>query len=1612
MPPLFQPPPPPWQYIPDPHHSVRSVCLSVGYVWSGFGLSLGSRSSSCSPIQSKVFGSCSHSSIQSKILVLLPFRGPVQVFSVSGFLVPLRNRNQIFVLFCLGSGFQAPSGIRSQSAWVGCGGSCSHSLIRSGSFSGVPSPAPRSGPGFCPVGRSSVWLRPPPGADAQSKASPVSRQPLPGAGHGGGADHVTRPRARWLQSGSRPSTAGPVAGIIIVNTMEPVQTLPHKGPPIISPHRDDQKLAQDKAQRMWSVLSAAVHQSIEKVKRSDWKPLDLGHGLQHVQRVKYKRGVQHVTFNIATKEVVCLLSNTHICVYSCDGRKTRELRLQEPLEGIVHANLVNRYVGWNRCPQVKVLSTDFQTLSITQAQHGITCCCYSRELNLVVTAGAGNLCSWRFSIGCGDLACSTAITDGLTEGDLLTHLVLERTSVSGLTVTCAQRCYAVCGTGVAAFDLTKGILLSYEKHLHDRNITGIAFMEPLRCVITSCQDGNIKIWDQTWNLQMAFIGHRGPVTAIATYPDGPCLLSASKDGTLRVWSLEMADQVDEIQVGMTITELGTEPGHDHIFSCAQQRLDFWMLAHLYRRHTSIGCTVTAIHVSSIALASFFPVRAACACADGAVQLVSPETGDIISTLLLEGGQQPVGLDYCLPREAVLVLTDQGDLLKGNSLTNPMEVLLEVPWSGQPSPISCFCIYMHLVNVRLTHTRWQQAVAAASEEQIRPAGTKDADRYLLISGHVSGLLSVLDWRSGNTRCKVQAHQTGKVLTLVSDPENQRLFSSGLDCAVKVWRVFPYAQDSLSLLMSFFGVHLPTHLCLLKDAFAVALQNVDLAVHSIVLYGVRKRMRKDHHPDHDHQDKIIGLCSCPEMEIFASIDNRGTLKIWDRNNHLIRNVHLKAAAFSMAFCNNRGDLLLGIGNDLHRMNSDQYLPQTYLLQMACQDQNDPLLDEPLPISETVTSSLPPSDLRRLGQAHSVRHRPDHVQITPEEPDEGRMTQQKQQKEAYALLEAREREIRLIQQGEVKSRKKPPHTKEIAQEGFRRYLRLLYGETPRFEIPEDESDGSGRPPPGPAPPYSCPRIRKGFFPILAVPKPWDEVTDIEKEARGLPHWARYPEVPIALDGFIPNSEFLRLLWPMEPWDPTDDLGSEPGIPAVQKLTVEPEVEPKIFRKQLQADRVEIGELQAVISRGTGRVLEPVDGVASASPQEWTDVETPSTNIKTPSPDVDALIPDVKTHSPEVEAPEDQVNVKLPATDPRASHICHQSSLPLPVVPTTPPVPAMVTQFQDEPWFTKVFPNINTKTFPQDLTPQGFVMLLIDQLRTAEYSVKVEITKVLVRVLADQPPDITRLAHQTLMAILNGSNPPRVKIGEQREFICAALWVLKELIPHSQGLLLELMVQFLQSDAIQRNTVKAILGQLGLYDPRNYFEEEVNSWNVGDDHRAHTKEDLRSICQAWLRKWKQKFKALRQPRKLRQTQPQTPRPLETMRPIDVLNYFCELQLERTLMEVKAAEEGPEAGEGLEAGDIRNTVLFLPQIPRDRAILRLGETRSSVASDKLRMPPLSLPPLTFAMGRVIRLPVCKVSLNPFPSPVDQFPLPTFLTLGWCGQKYFIPDNSTVTKYH
>uniref|UniRef100_A0A8C6VAM1 Uncharacterized protein n=1 Tax=Naja naja TaxID=35670 RepID=A0A8C6VAM1_NAJNA len=144
----------------------------------------------------------------------------------------------------------------------------------------------------------------------------------------------------------------------------------------------------------------------------------------------------------------------------------------------------------------------------------------------------------------------------------------------------------------------------------------------------------------------------------------------------------------------------------------------------------------------------------------------------------------------------------------------------------------------------------------------PLGASLRARFLPILGHKDGSLSVIDWFLGRVQYTVEAHNPERVTALAEYSTQICVLSAGADLTVKMWRLFPYAEESLLPLLCFSCASPAWHLCFLGETLAVAFQDPETVTYSIVYYNLMEQTRLEHGPEDDAQDDITGDAPPPE------------------------------------------------------------------------------------------------------------------------------------------------------------------------------------------------------------------------------------------------------------------------------------------------------------------------------------------------------------------------------------------------------------------------------------------------------------------------------------------------------------------------------------------------------------------------------------------------------------------------------------------------------------------------------------------------------------------------------------------------------------------------------
>ncbi|XP_064332714.1 WD repeat-containing protein 97 [Camelus dromedarius] len=814
-----------------------------------------------------------------------------------------------------------------------------------------------------------------------------------------------------------------------------------------------------RARQLWLLLRTGLQNFVEKEKKAELRVARLTHGLEPLRRLEVAPGLRSVAQDPVGRRFVMLDGAGHLHLHREDGWMQKKLPAPAALTGLVAVlgplGTVGRFVGWGPVG-LAILRSDLSLLWLSKpGVHRVPgcepiCCLPVPDLGLLLVAEAdGSLALWKFRSGGRCLVPHRSPLQPLPgQAGALARLALGPQPPH--QVPC---CFAAYGSAVLTFDLQAWVLIDVRRDLHKTTICDLAYCRDVEAMVTASRDSTVKVWEADWQIRMVFVGHTGPVTAVAVLPNTTLLLSASQDGTLRTWDLQAAAQVGEVALSCWGRGVSSEsvdrllapagPGWP-LLSLRASSLELWRLRELYSPLVQLSAPVLHLQVAPalpMPLHPPLPVRLVCACADGSVYLVSVSTGRTVSALLLEPADCVAAVAYCLPHEALWLLTRAGHLLCANAARCPMRVLHRL--CPPPPPASrpcCLHLYSHLTDPSSAFATWE--IVRQLEGELCPTDMawawKDKNRYLPVVGHTDGALSVLDLRSSKRVFHTVAHSPGPVTAIESTWNS--IVSSGGDLTVKMWRVFPYAEESLSLLRTFSCCHPAVVLCALGKHVTVGFEDPHSATYGLVQFGLDSRPRYDHQPQDDPTDHITGLCCCPTLKLYACSSLDCTIRIWTAENRLLRLLQLNGAPQALTFCNNSGDLVLALGSRLCLVSHMLYLPTSYLVKKLYGKVADMVDDPPLPLKSQ--ESLTSDQLRRLANLHGAASLSTALSFIHRQTA---APQQPVLEEDLEALVARDQDLQQLRLGLVSPAAQAPLSGRQCQEAFDNYFRLIYGPGP---------------------------------------------------------------------------------------------------------------------------------------------------------------------------------------------------------------------------------------------------------------------------------------------------------------------------------------------------------------------------------------------------------------------------------------------------------------------------------------------------------------------------------------------------------------------------------------
>ncbi|KAL6081290.1 hypothetical protein STEG23_037571 [Scotinomys teguina] len=805
--------------------------------------------------------------------------------------------------------------------------------------------------------------------------------------------------------------------------------------------------------------------------------------------------------------------------------------------------------------------------------------------------------------------------------------------------------------------------------------------------------------------------------------------------------------------------------------------------------------------------------------------------------------------------------------------------------------------------------------------------KNKNRFLPMMGYSDGTLSVLDWRTSATIFSIEAHSPGPVTAIGSTwnsivtsgqcllslpdspggpctfPKSQPwlLLTKGGDLTVKMWRVFPYAEESLSLLHTFSCCHPVIMLCTLGKRVMVGFEDPESATYGLVQVSLGDKIRCDHRPQDDPMDHITGLCCCPTLKLYACSSLDCTIRIWTWENRLLRLLQLDGPPQSLAFSSNSGDLVVALGSRLCLVSHQLYLPTSYLVKKLCQKAPDVVNDPPLPFS--FRKPLTPSQLRRLTNLHGA----DSLSVaSPFIHHQTATYQQPVLKEDLKDIIARDRDLQELRQGLVVPAARPSLPWKLHQEAFDNYLQLIYGSdlldiksgresgqwstadptTEKESQDMDTQSGANVEPVCPSSALQTPGAPGRRFarpPRVSLPIPPIHRVVHSQASQLLARSSLSYELGLSLDLRLQYDQFrgevmdlrtsryyrrqrVPLLLHRRPQEPLSNTGGffpatiQPYKQRTRSISFPGSVPNSVILRQmwLHAEVGCLGSLAELSTqsrsklhksrndqwltrrkRSSGKWLMKLMCWLNKSRKKVKEEDTKEEEEGvSSSPTSD--------EQPEPWEPDTQISKDLTK---RYHRPVSKSKTHLALYQGRPPreerygrLPRFLHYFIVQNWFKKLFPAFTLEAYPEMGTIEGLASVLVDFLPQVTWAERVSILNALLRLFPDISSELRSRLQAKLLYLLNQDESPSLQDKTEKQFVMLALQLLMACSLDILDVVLEIMSFYLYDPANCQQDLKNLLDGLGLQDTQDVLFRELTNW--AENFSLDSKAVIRAQC------------------------------------------------------------------------------------------------------------------------------------------------------------------------
>ncbi|KAI9330745.1 hypothetical protein BDR26DRAFT_871157, partial [Obelidium mucronatum] len=622
-------------------------------------------------------------------------------------------------------------------------------------------------------------------------------------------------------------------------------------------------------------------------------------------------------------------------------------RIAKKVEKICFISRYSVYAGCLDEKAIRFYNPRFELLQTFKTPHHIQFVLYNPILHQLIGVSSHEIMTWdmkaivlRGSLTISmELCQTTEIT--LPSNEWITNAMFDSYN---------QHLYIIVNSKILVYNSMSTTLPLVDQHLQiaHRQVTCLVNYHPYGFTVVGSKDGSIKVLNSANVVVHEFWSQYKAVTALAVYPYGPVVVATSMDKSIRMYSLRSFKEVYCLQLQDQPLSMRILDENTMYVTCIDAVM-VWSLNHINTQFCTINAKVLKIQTVE---SKGSPTRILCRSEDEVIRLISPTTGKVITTCLpLFEMDKVIDVIYAAKANKMFLLIENGEIWIIGSSVNPCVVLDIWRPDSTGEDICSLCIVEGFCQIT------QSNETEGNRKSIQnDSSTSVASFSMLMSGTKNGQLLIYNL-VGDVVQRQQLH-FGKITCIVNDTEQNILLTAGEDKMIHISQFNPLAKESMfDICISVEAEQIPRDICIGLSHFCVTYD--DASVH-IYEFDVNRKTSKhiaNHSRSDDHTDTITTIASIKKLGLFVTSSVDSTIKIWDLQNNLVREIQFHEPITSLAIANPRGDILIDMDNRIDMIHHTLYLPPLYLkaVENLKWDTNilmDPYaatIEEPIPFDE---------------------------------------------------------------------------------------------------------------------------------------------------------------------------------------------------------------------------------------------------------------------------------------------------------------------------------------------------------------------------------------------------------------------------------------------------------------------------------------------------------------------------------------------------------------------------------------------------------------------------------------------------------------------------------------